>query len=133
MDAIPEDCAITPSGNWTESGDLVGAILSFATTASVSRISILLEPVSAHAKGERVVLRGTVEIKGSFLAFCLILTIGCELDPYACAIGRLLSGPAPYFWVLVLPPTGLFAPLALRCAAVYLIVSANITVQSLPL
>ena len=89
--------------------------MSFAAIASDSRIRILLEPVSAHAKrGEDGLVEGTVESKGSFLVFCLMVTINCELDPFACAKWCLLSGPVSYFWVLVLPPAGLFAPLALR-------------------
>lgn len=97
MDATPEECAMTPSGNWTDRGDLLGAIVSFAAKASVSRISILFEPVSAQAKGERVLLRGTEESKGACLVFCLMVTINFELDPYACAIWRLLSWPTSYF------------------------------------
>jgi hypothetical protein len=89
---------MTPSGNWTDTGDLLGAIVSFAAKASVSRISILLEPVSAQAKGERILLRRTEESsKGACLVFCLMVTINFELDPYACAIWRLLSWSTSYF------------------------------------
>ena len=123
---------MTPSGNCTASGVAVRWMVRFAVTASDSRIRVLFAPVSAQTSGaEDADKAGTVERKTDFcILFCLMLVkVEVELI-LLMSVGdsEFLSWPDRQGF----PLGGEELDTELRCAVVYLALSASMTVHFFP-
>lgn len=101
-----------------------------AETASATRMRILFEPESAHARAGVEFCVMTVVSKVLFLSFKLELRLD-DIIEFACETTALLSRPPSQDFVL--PPGGDDPFFAVRCAWVYFAVSLSIVLQRSPL